>query len=113
MRLDASPFPITSGFFYDGPFAIPSLFLPGATIYIEVKAWQKAYGPTWEQAVMNGAEAGASGVFKIVLGGNSSVPSLYSMPSFAVHPIPEPGTLAIFTLGCLVIAFTKRKASAA
>jgi uncharacterized repeat protein (TIGR02543 family) len=52
---------------------------PGATAFVQVKAWRLADGPTHEAAVAAGAKAGESRVFSVTTGNFGSPPSLPSV----------------------------------
>lgn len=62
--------------------------------------WDSTYGSTLQQASGRGGTFAISEPFVITVGSSSSPGSLYGMGSFSIlGPVPEPGTVALFSLG--------------
>lgn len=114
------------GFFDGGVVRIPaSIIGAGAAAFMEVRAWEKAYGATYEAAVaaanMNGRPAmrGISFPFSVTATGNPNasppgvpVPLSDLIPGFPTRlsdPCPEPSSYALVLLGIVAFACYRRR----
>jgi len=63
---------------------------PGQAASVQIRAWESAYGPTYEQALANGAKTGASLIVHVTTGGGGSPPALPAfltgLQSFSLVP---------------------------
>jgi hypothetical protein len=95
---------------------------PGGVGWFQVRAWETAYGSTWEQAVnapaIGGrlALAGTSNVIKVTLGNPTTTPpgtagSLTGsgLLSFYVVPVPEPSVIGLGLLGVGALMLLRRR----
>lgn len=109
--------------FYDGGVArIPSSIIgPGAAAFMEVRAWESAYGATYEEAIaaanMNGRPAlrGISSRFTVAATGNPmavppGTPVILSdlTPGFSVN-VPEPSVIALGLIGAGALLVLRRR----
>ncbi len=97
--------PVTSflpvpGRFNGGTRTIPAS-LAGQTVWMQVKVWDRAFGNTYEEALLAGGKSGASSLFQVRLGGAIiPPPSLNAMPGFALS---LPGSPAPFVAASLAV----------
>jgi hypothetical protein len=103
---------LADGFFDGGVVRIPaSIIGPGAAAFMEVRAWETAYGASFEEAVaanpMGGRLAlrGISNRFSVQMTGNPMasppgvpIPLSDLVPGFAVN-VPEPSVIALGLIG--------------
>lgn len=95
---------------------------PGGVGWFQVRAWETAYGSTWEQAVSAPAQggrlalAGTSNIIKVTLGNPTTVPpgtagSLTGsgLLSFYVVPVPEPSVIGLGLLGVGAFVLLRRR----
>lgn len=66
--------------------------IPGGTrVYVEMRAWAAAAGPTYEVALASGGKTGASEAFSVICGNAGSPPTvptdLVGLKSFSLHRI--------------------------
>ena len=88
---------------------------PAATF--ELAVWDNSSGlyPTWSQARVGWMDghivAGVSGTFNVYnIGGAPDLPPAMPIPTFAISPIPEPGTVSLAMLGAAsLLIFRRRK----
>lgn len=113
---------IADGFFEGGVVRIPaSIIGPGAGAFLEVRAWETAYGASYEQAVaanpMGGRVAlrGESTRFMVASTGNpnTSPPGLpvsisALIPGFSVN-VPEPSVIALGLIGAGALLVLRRR----
>lgn len=95
---------------------------PGGVGWFQVRAWETAYGSSWDQAVnapaIGGrlALAGTSNAIKVTLGNPTTVPpgtagSLTGsgLLSFYVVPVPEPSVIGLGLLGVGALMLLRRR----
>lgn len=74
---------------------------PGATAFVQMRAWESAKGASFEQALAAGGKCGASPVIQVQTGGAGSPPSvpaeLVGLQSFAVGVEAVPPVLTIIS----------------
>jgi hypothetical protein len=113
-----TPFP---GYFSGGVLTIPDVMPAGGPAFFEVKAWESAYGATFEAASAAGAMGGrtallgSSGVFMSDTGNPNAIPpdlppDLGSLiPTFTVSPVPEPSVIALGLIGAGALLMLRRR----
>jgi hypothetical protein len=113
-----TPFP---GYFSGGVLTIAGVSPAGGPAFFEVRAWESAYGATFEAAsaagAMNGrlALTGRSGVFTSDTGNPNAIPpdlppDLGSLiPNFSVSPVPEPSVIALGLIGAGALLMLRRR----
>jgi hypothetical protein len=83
---------------------------PGESWNFVVRAWRTSLGGTFEDAIANGADAGASDPFTVTVGGGSLPPAvLINLKSFSVGILPEPSIVVIGLLGAVALLFSRRR----
>jgi hypothetical protein len=109
------------GFFGAGVLTIPGVTPPGGVAFFEVRAWEVAYGASFEAAAsapaMGGRQAfiGTSGVFMADTGNPQDVPPGLPtdlgalIPSFRVNPVPEPSVIALGLIGAGALLMLRRR----
>lgn len=79
---------------------------PGATAFVQVKAWKGAANSTYDSAV----ERGVSPIFNVATGGAGAPPSLpgnmVGLTSFSL--VPEPSLLALGAIGAAALLLRRR-----
>jgi hypothetical protein len=112
---------IGDGFFDGGVVRIPSSIIgPGATAFMEVRAWESAYGATFEEAVaaapMGGRPAlrGRSNGFSSRTGDPTAVPPGTPVPLSDLVPgfsvdVPEPSVIALGLIGAGALLVLRRR----
>lgn len=103
--------PLVNGFANFGAGVNSPGWLGGATLELQVRAWDAAY-PTYDAAIASGLPtvlAGESVLLQAVTGGPlPPVPDPVSFPGFTIFPVPEPSTAALAAVG-IALAFRRRK----
>jgi hypothetical protein len=63
---------------------------PGGLASVQVRVWESAYGPTYEQSLLNGGKTGTSSILRITTGGGGTPPQvpafLVGLTSFSLLP---------------------------
>jgi hypothetical protein len=86
----------------------PSTTMPGEFAWFQVKAWETAFGTSYEQAAANQqpqggrcALLGTSSILKVRTGGGAIAPGMLNFPELlmAPSPCPEPATVGLGLLG--------------
>jgi len=113
---------IGDGFFDGGVVRIPSSIIgAGGAAFMEVRAWESAYGATYEEAIaaaaMGGRPAlrGISNRFTVGATGNPNasppgtpVPLSDLVPGFSVN-VPEPSVIALGLIGAGALLVLRRR----
>lgn len=72
---------------------------PGDPVFVQMRVWETAFGPSYEAAVLAGGKTGTSDVLNVVTGGAGSPPSLpadlVGLKSFSVKRETVPPTVVI------------------
>jgi len=80
---------ISPGRFSGGLRTITTV-LPGSPASVQVRVWESAYGPTYEQSLLNGGKTGTSSILRITTGGGGTPPQvpafLLGLTSFSLLP---------------------------
>ncbi|HWC59135.1 MAG TPA: immunoglobulin domain-containing protein [Verrucomicrobiae bacterium] len=89
LRPVGQPTPFQSGF-NAGYFVPQTLTLgnvaPGSNVMVQVRAWDTAFGPSYEAARAMGGRFGKSPIFQVVAGGNEAPPAdLQGLQSFSLQ----------------------------
>lgn len=101
-----------------GSFVLPNGYPTSTRITFQIRAWQTAFGSTYEAAsaglrgastlgttTPGGGLIAAGGLFGTTPAVNGDVPVL----GFALTPIPEPSSIALGLLGLGAVALFRRK----
>jgi len=116
---------ICPGCYNEGTVLIPQVHPPGYFGWFQVKAWETAYGFTYEQAAaagpMNGRTAllGISNIIKVNTGDPTltepDTPApLTGISGILLTVVPEPSVVALGALSaCVVLVFLSKKPAAA
>ena len=116
---------IGAGLYNGGTVTINEIHPPGYFGWFQVKAWETAYGFTYEQAAaagpMNGRTAllGVSNIIKVNTGDPTltepDVPAtLTGLSGILLTVVPEPSVVALGALSaCVVLVFLSKKPAAA
>jgi hypothetical protein len=127
LRPDTTSF-LATGQFAAGTRSTPATTMPGGIAWFQVKAWEVAFGTSYEEALANpdrtsgrGPLAGTSNIVKVRTGNGSTIApgSLVASPEpgfgglkgfFVLCPLPEPSTvgLGFLALGALVLLWRKK-----
>ena len=89
LRPVGQPTPFKSGF--DAGYFVPQLLTlgnvaPGSNAVVQVRAWDTAFGPSYEAARALGGRFGKSPIFQIAAGGNGAQPAyLQGLQSFSLE----------------------------
>jgi len=94
---------------------------PGADAWFQVRAWEAAFGATYEQAVNAAPQggrlalAGTSNVIRVTTGGVGSPPSNpgslvnSGLLGFYIVPVPEPSVLGLGIIGIGALFLLRRR----
>ena len=97
---DLRPVSGTARFIAPGRYFFGLLYLPfvsaGQTAWLQVRAWETAFGSNYEDALAAGGKTGTSTVVPLVVGGGIVPPTAFNPPGFEVSAVPLP-PLAILT----------------
>lgn len=112
---------VASGFFQGGTRSAPTA-TPGAAGWFQVRAWETAFGATYEAArgntvTQNGRLAliGTSNIIRVLTADPTAVPTptpapLAGLQGFVLVPVPEPSTIGLGLLGLgALLALRRRK----
>ena len=110
----------TAGRYSGGTRTTGNATAPGGTAVFQVRAWDGAYGATWDafaansSAVANSALWGKSTLFTSATGGAGSPPSTAvslasTAPGFTLTPVPEPSTYALGAMALGSLFFIRRR----
>jgi hypothetical protein len=113
-----------AGYYLGGVVTAPGVVPPGGLGWFQVKAWETAYGISYEQAAaagpMNGRTAllGVSNSVLVQTGnpGNAPTPPgvLYGISPILLTVVPEPPIVALGALSaCVLLVFLSKKLTAA
>jgi hypothetical protein len=95
-----------AGYFSGGSRTIGTV-APGASAFVQVRAWDTTSGATWDTATVRGS----STVFSVGTGGGGTPPAppsnLVGLTSFSL--VPEPSTIALGVLGAAALLLRRRK----
>jgi len=108
---------------YDGGARTAPTPAPGGTGWFQVRAWEKAFGATYEEALANPtpiggrlALVGSSNIIKVTLGNPTTQPpgtpgSLINsgIQWFWVVPVPEPSVIGLGVLGIGALLLLRRR----
>lgn len=73
-------------------------FVPGSTVFAQMRAWEAKAGPSYEAAVVGGGKHGQSVIVQVMLTSTTTSPlELIGLQSFCL--VPEPGPGVLLTLG--------------
>jgi len=109
-----------AGQFSGGTITIPTT-AAGGPVWLQLKAWEAAFGATYEAAVGNQtpsggrlALAGTSNIFKLAATGNPNPPATTPMGinpllSFTLVPVPEPAAIGLGLLGFGTLLLLRRR----
>jgi hypothetical protein len=109
------------GQFSGGSRVTPLTTPAGDNAWFQVRAWETAFGATYEEAKNNPtaiggrlALIGTSNVIQLSTGNPNAVPvkpapNLVGMQSFLVAPVPEPSVIALGLLGLGALMMLRRK----
>lgn len=112
-----------AGAFTAGTRTTPDTTAPGGDAWFQVRAWETAYGTSYEQARDSGRPAliGTSGVVKVRTGippnvapgslvaVSTSLPGYGGLKGFYVYPVPEPSLLGLGVLGIGALLLLRRR----
>ena len=86
----------------DAVRTIPNV-VGGEVAWVQVRAWEVAFGPDYGEAMANGGAFGASDPFPVLTGGGGSPPAvpahLMGLQSFALNSTPPPPEIVLPPLG--------------
>jgi MYXO-CTERM domain-containing protein len=102
-----------AGVFVGGTRTAPTA-PPGGSGWFQVRAWESAFGETYEQAArVTGANFGTSNIFRVDTGDPTTIPPgtpapLTGLRSFILY-VPEPSAWALGALGFVALFFLARR----
>jgi hypothetical protein len=88
---------------------------PGATLVLQVRAWDIAFGATYDAAFNNPANDGLLGksqLFTYVVPQTTDPPASFNMANFVgfnIEPVPEPASFALAGLGAAALLIFRRR----
>jgi MYXO-CTERM domain-containing protein len=106
-----------AGQFLGGNRTIQGMSVPGAVVEIQAKAWETAFGASYDEVVNRGqGHAGVSGIVTIKSKDPANTlettPVLTSHPQwngFALTPVPEPSVIGLGLLGVGALLMLRRR----
>lgn len=104
-----------------GPVRIDAITPSGAFAYFQIRAWEAAFGSSYEQAVVaapvggRGALAGTSNIGRIDTADPTTVPpgvppnTAFTLKGFTLVPVPEPSVIGLGVLGIGALLLLRRR----
>lgn len=101
-----------AGFISGGTVLVPGV-AEGASVWIQLRAWEGAAGSSYE-TTLPGGKTGFSNSINVTLGGPGLTPpappaTLNGLTGFAISGVPEPSTIALGLLGAAGLLIRRRK----
>jgi hypothetical protein len=104
----ALPFRSGTAAGYISSTAVTTSFADGTSVMVEMRAWEKAKGATYEAAQAGGGLFGKSNAVGLkVAVAPSPPPDMVGLQSFSL--VPEPSTMALGVLGAAALLLRRRK----
>jgi len=102
-----------AGFISGGTVLVPGV-AEGASVWIQLRAWEGAAGSSYETTFSAAGKTGFSNSINVTLGGPGLTPpappaTLNGLTGFAISGVPEPSTIALGLLGVAGMMIRRRK----
>lgn len=104
----ALPFRTGAAAGYISSTIVTTPFAGGTDVMVEMRAWEKAKGATYEAAQAGGGLFGSSAAVKLQVAVAPNTPAdMVGLTSFSL--VPEPSTMALGVLGAAALLLRRRK----
>jgi len=109
-----------AGRYATGTRSTPSTTLGGGQAYFQVRAWESAFGATYNEVLNNATPqggrlglAGVSDIVKVTTGDPGATPAgtatAIGVPGFVLNPVPEPSVIGLGLLGVGALLLLRRR----
>ncbi len=108
------PISLQAGLYSGGTVTIPGIAPPGGMGWFQVRAWETAFGSTYESAVAAGSPYGVSNEIDIGSGNPTITPptpqtQLTGISAIHIGVVPEPAILGLGLLGGAALLLLRRR----
>jgi len=109
-----------AGRYSTGTRSTPATTAPGGDAYFQIRAWESAFGATYNEVLANTTPQGGrlgllgtSTIVKITTANPTTVPpgtpTGIAVPGFVLNPVPEPSVIGLGLLGVGALLLLRRR----